>query len=305
MTPILPTHEVVVWVLTVNVLLVAALLIIVAWESWRLIRAWRAGAAAARLHVNVVGLFSLVAALPAVLVAVVASAILTRSLDPWFTGSLKALMSNTVEIAQAYRDSQCQTLARDTQLMASDINRAKVLFDADRKLFSDFMTSRASFLGFPLAMLVRADASSVERIELRTLPDAVIPTLDDLKDANAEEALCLIPRSGNVFRSVLRLAAYDGQYLYVARPVDPRAIEFGPIADAGAALLSGSRAKKAGNPGRLRVHVRTDRAHRPSVRRVFRSELRQQAGRAHTATDPRDGSGRDRQFLRPGSGPTG
>jgi two-component system nitrogen regulation sensor histidine kinase NtrY len=196
MTPILPTDEVVRGVLLANVVLVLLLLGIVAWESWSLIKARRAGAAASGFHVRIVGLFSLVAALPAILVAIVASAILDRGLDPWFTGSVKALMSNTVEIAHAYRDTQCRTLARETQLMASDVNRAKVLFDADRKLFNDFVTSRASFLGFPVTMILNPDASVVEKVELKPLSGLTMPTVDDLKEASEAEALCLIPRIG-------------------------------------------------------------------------------------------------------------
>jgi two-component system nitrogen regulation sensor histidine kinase NtrY len=235
LTPILPTHWVVVWLLGVNVALAAVLILIVAWEVWKLRRARRAGAAAAGLHVRMVAVFSLVAALPAILVAIVASTILERGLDPWFTGSVKALMSNTVEIAQAYRDSQCRTLARETQLMGADLTRAKVLFDADRKLFTDFMRSRATFLGFPVAMLLDRDANVVEKVEVRPIADLPMPSADDLREADGADAICLVPRAGNVFRSVLQLPAHDGRILFVARPVDPRATEFVPIAESGVA----------------------------------------------------------------------
>ena len=246
MTPVLPTHDVVVWVLAVNVLLVVILVGIVAWEGWTIMRARREGAAAAGLHIRVVGLFSLVAAAPAILVAIVASAILERGLDPWFTGSVKALMTNTVEIAQAYREDQCRTVARETQLMAADLNRAKVLFDADRKLFRDFMTSRATFLGFPLAMIVKPDGTTVERVDVRVIPGATGPTAEDLASANENEAICIVPRVGNLFSSVLRLPAHEGAVLYVSRPVDPRATEFPPVAEAGVAYYQALEEKRAG-----------------------------------------------------------
>ena len=246
LTPILPTHWVVVWLLGVNVALAAVLILIVAWEVWKLRRARRAGAAAAGLHVRMVAVFSLVAALPAILVAIVASTILERGLDPWFTGSVKALMSNTVEIAQAYRDSQCRTLARETQLMGADLTRAKVLFDADRKLFTDFMRSRATFLGFPVAMLLDRDANVVEKVEVRPIADLPMPSADDLREADGADAICLVPRAGNVFRSVLQLPAHDGRILFVARPVDPRATEFVPIAESGVAYYQLLEQKKFG-----------------------------------------------------------
>lgn len=245
-TPILPTHNVVVWVFLLNGALIALLLGIVAWQARKLVRERRAGAAAAGLHVRIVGLFSLVAVLPAILVAAVATVTLERGLDPWFTGALKDLMTNTVSIARSYRELQCRTLARETQLMAADLNRAKVLYDADRNLFREFMNSRATFLGFPLAMVLEPDGTVVERFEAKKLENVPMPTQTDLQDASNREALCLFQRSGNIFRSALKLDAHGGRVLYVAREVDPRALEFPQVAEAGVAFYEALDQKKAG-----------------------------------------------------------
>jgi two-component system nitrogen regulation sensor histidine kinase NtrY len=246
-TPILPTHNVVVWVFMLNGALIALLLGIVAWQARKLVRERRAGAAAAGLHVRIVGLFSLVAVLPAILVAGVATVTLERGLDPWFTGALKDLMNNTVSIARSYRELQCRTLARETQLMAADLNRAKVLFDADRNLFREFMNSRAVFLGLPLAMIVDPTGAVVEKIELKKLENVPQPTQTDLQEASSQEALCLFTRAGgNVFRSALKLDAHGGRILYVAREVDPRAIEFPQVAETGVAFYEALEQKKTG-----------------------------------------------------------
>jgi two-component system nitrogen regulation sensor histidine kinase NtrY len=246
LTPILPTHDVVVRVLLTNAVLVLLLVSVVAWQTWRLIRERRAGAAGAGLHVRIVGLFSLVAVLPAILVAVVATVTLERGLDPWFTGSIKELMNNTVGIARAYRETQCRTLARETQLMAADLGRAKVLFDADRRIFREFAASRAYLLGFPLTMILETNGDVVERIEHKTIDGLAPPSRTDLTEASDTEALCLVPRNGNVFRAVLKLPSLGGRVLYVAREVDPQAVDFPPIAEAGVAIYNALEQKKAG-----------------------------------------------------------
>jgi two-component system nitrogen regulation sensor histidine kinase NtrY len=246
LTPIVPTHDVVVRVLLTNAALILLLVGVVARRTVRLIRERRAGAAGAGLHVRIVGLFSLVAAVPAILVAVVATITLERGLEPWFTGAIKELMGNTVGIARAYRETQCRTLARETQLMAADLNRAKVLFDADRNVFRDFMASRAIFLGFPLAMIVEPTGEVVERLEAKAIEGVPQPAPADLKEASETEALCLFPRNGNIFRSILKLQNHGGRILYVAREVDPRAVEFPPIAEAGVAIYQALEQKKAG-----------------------------------------------------------
>ncbi|WP_046863870.1 sensor histidine kinase NtrY-like [Microvirga massiliensis] len=244
LTPILPTHNVVVLAFLINGALILLLVGIVAVQTHRLIRDTRAGAAGASLHARIVGLFSLVAVLPAILVAVVASVTLERGLDPWFTSSLRNLMGNTVAIAHAYRETQCRTLARETQLMAADLNRAKPLFDADRRIFREFFSSRAIFLGFPLALIVEPDGTVVERVEPKVIEGVPMPSAEDLDEASTEDALCLFTGKGNVFRSVLKLQAHGGRVLYVAREVDPRALEFPAVAEAGFAVYQALDQKK-------------------------------------------------------------
>jgi len=72
-TPIPPTNSIVQWVFILNGILILLLLGIVAWQSQKLIRARMEGAAAAGLHVRIVGLFTLVAGVPAILIAGAAS----------------------------------------------------------------------------------------------------------------------------------------------------------------------------------------------------------------------------------------
>jgi two-component system nitrogen regulation sensor histidine kinase NtrY len=232
LTPIAPTHDVVLWVFAINGGLVFLLLLIVAWQARRLMRARRAGAAASGLHTRVVGLFSLIAVLPTVLVAVVATVTLQRGLDPWFDSKFRDLLSNTVGIAHAYRETQCRNLARETHVMAFDLDRAKAIFDVNRDVFREIFRSRAKTLGFPLAMIVEPDGTVVEKIEGRSVEGVPQPSPADLQSAS-EDALCIFPISGNMFRAVLKLEAHEGRILYVAREVDPRVVWFPANAELG------------------------------------------------------------------------
>ncbi len=246
LTPVLPTHDVVVWAFRINMLLVLVLVATVAWEARGIVRARMAGVAAAGLHVRIVGLFSLVATFPAILVAIVAMVTLERGLDPWFTGWIRELMQRTGQIAQSYRELQCRTMVRETNLMASDLNRAKVIYDADRKVFVDFMSSRATFLGFPVAMVVEPNGSVVERIDLRPIEGLQPPAPEDIDDVTDNEAFCFIPREGNVFRAAVRLTAHNGRVLFVARAVDKEAVEFPAQAAEGIKLYEALEKKSLG-----------------------------------------------------------
>src|ERR1700760_450470 len=61
LTPIAPTHSVVVTLLLINAVTVFLLLGVIAHEVWMVVQARRRGRAAARLHVRIVGLFAVIA----------------------------------------------------------------------------------------------------------------------------------------------------------------------------------------------------------------------------------------------------
>src|SRR5205823_13467431 len=112
LTPIAPTHEVVVTLLLANAGTVFLLVLVIAREVWGIVQARRRGRAAARLHVRIVALFSIIAAVPAILVAVVASVTLDRGLDRLFSIRTKAVIENSLIVANAYlRDHRDITLS--------------------------------------------------------------------------------------------------------------------------------------------------------------------------------------------------
>ena len=80
----MPRNEVVLGVLFVNVLLIIAMMAVIAVQASGCGGPGASKVAGARLHVRIVALFSLIAALPALLLAVAATTTFSRSLDSWF-----------------------------------------------------------------------------------------------------------------------------------------------------------------------------------------------------------------------------
>ncbi len=113
LTPIAPTHPVVVSLLLVNAFTGLILIAIIGREVWRIVQARRGGQAASKLHVRIVGLFSVIAAAPAILVAIVASVTLDRGLDTLFSTRTRAAIENSVIVADAYlRESGSESALR-------------------------------------------------------------------------------------------------------------------------------------------------------------------------------------------------
>jgi two-component system nitrogen regulation sensor histidine kinase NtrY len=232
-TPIIPTPRVVLIMLGLNVVMILLLLVFVAAEVFVLVRARRQGTAGSRLHVRFVGLFSAIAVLPVVLVAVVGLVTLDRGLDPWFSGSLRQLVSNAGVFAREYQQQLCQNIGRESQLMATDIERIRAdgLYERDHDAFAQFMTSRALSLGFPYAVLIHRNGMVIDKASIRSSLDLPPPGAQDFGTAETDEPPCLI--SARAIASLRKVKGFDDAYLYVARPVSPQAVQFPALAQAG------------------------------------------------------------------------
>jgi two-component system nitrogen regulation sensor histidine kinase NtrY len=223
-TPILPTHDVVVTLLLVNATTVLLLLGVIVREVWQVVQARRTGRAAARLHVRIVGLFSIIAAAPAILVAIVASVTLDRGLDRLFSTRTRAAIVNSLVVAEAYLRDHAQIVRSDIMLMATDISRAKPVFQQDRDKLPQYLTFQASVRGLAAAIVIDKDLNVIARADLKVNQTFAMPPRDALpKIGETDPQLVLLPDT-NYVAAVVKLHNYDDDYLYVTRLLDPNVV---------------------------------------------------------------------------------
>lgn len=223
-TPILPTHDVVVTLLLVNATTVLLLLGVIVREVWQVVQARRTGRAAARLHVRIVGLFSIIAAAPAILVAIVASVTLDRGLDRLFSTRTRAAIVNSLVVAEAYLRDHAQIVRSDIMLMATDISRAKPVFQQDRDKLPQYLTFQASVRGLAAATVIDKDLNVIARADLKVNQTFAMPPRDALpKIGETDPQLVLLPDT-NYVAAVVKLHNYDDDYLYVTRLLDPNVV---------------------------------------------------------------------------------
>jgi two-component system, NtrC family, nitrogen regulation sensor histidine kinase NtrY len=219
-TPILPTPPVVLTIFSGNALIIFVLLVLIGFETRKVISARRAGTAGARLHSRVVALFSLVAAIPALVIAGVATVSLQRGLNPVFMEDIKSFIGKTTDATHLYRESQCRSLLRDAELTASDLTQSANLFQSDRNLFHNYLNSRAHFLGFSVALIMKADGEIVDRANESDPLQIARPAPADFEDAKKNAALCLLLADGKVFIALRPIQGLEDSYLYAGRPID-------------------------------------------------------------------------------------
>jgi len=224
LTPIEPTREVVVSFLLTNGATILVLVGIIIREVWQMIQARRRGRAAARLHVQIVSLFSVIAVLPAVLVAIVANVTIDRGLDRLFSGPTREVIQNSLIVANAYLHEHAQLIRGDILGMANDIAHARPLFDQDRATFRELLTASAASRNLPGAMLIDKDRNILETAQTGIQQSFTTPAPEFLSNVDENEPQIAVFIEANYVAAVIRLRAFNDTFLYVARLLDPRVV---------------------------------------------------------------------------------
>jgi two-component system, NtrC family, nitrogen regulation sensor histidine kinase NtrY len=221
LTPIEPRPVVVYSFILINAATILLLVGIIIREVWQVMQARRRGRAAARLHIQIVSLFSVIAVLPAVLVAIVANVTIDRGLDRLFSGPTREAIQNSLSIARAYTNEHAQLVSGDILGMANDIAHARPLYDQDRGTFRELLTASAATRNLPSAMLIDKDHNILETAQTGIHLAFAPPPPELLINVNeTEPEISVIPEE-NYVAAVIRLRAFNDTFLYVARPLDP------------------------------------------------------------------------------------
>jgi two-component system nitrogen regulation sensor histidine kinase NtrY len=224
LTPVAPTHRVVVTLLLVNAVTVLILLGVIAREVWQVVLARRRGRAAAGLHVRIVALFSVIAAVPAILVAIVASITLDRGLDRLFSTRTKTVIENSMYVANAYLREHAQSIRGDIMAMSIDLARAKPMFDQDRDRFRQYITAQTKVRGLSSAIMVDNNTEIIERADVKPEHESIMPSKAGLASTGENEPRIGIVFEANAVASMVKLRGFDNTYLHVTRPLDPQVV---------------------------------------------------------------------------------
>ncbi|NDV88165.1 HAMP domain-containing protein [Aurantimonas aggregata] len=224
LTPIEPSDTIVTIATIVNSAFVLLLCGLIGREVLRMVRARRQGKAASRLHVRIVLLFSIVAALPALLVAIVAGITLDLGLDRWFEIRTRTIVESSISVARAYVNENARNLQGSTLSMAYDLDQQRRLYDLDRTGFQQLMTEQARGRSLLGAQLLRPDGTPFLVAEVDVERPLPVPPEDALTQAADGNLVFIPPGVTNLVGAIIQLRQISDAYLYTVRAVDPEVI---------------------------------------------------------------------------------
>ncbi len=230
-TTIDPSPDVVRTAWIVNGIVVFCLALVIGYEIYRLIEARQRRRAAARLHVRIVALFSVIAALPAILTALVASITLDKGLDRWFSERTVAIVETSRSVAQAYVEEHSRIIAIDLVALAGEFDRVSPDLERNRDAIAAFLTNQGNLRGLSAISLLRGDRSRIVDGDISSNLAVPPPPADIFKGLEDGQPALIAPGRTNLVGGVIRLTSFDDTYLYMVRPIDPKVTRYVRLTD--------------------------------------------------------------------------
>ncbi|MGU3398558.1 ATP-binding protein [Brucellaceae bacterium D45D] len=224
-TPLTPDRTVTLVLVIVNVALIVFLILLICREIYRIVTARRLGKAASRLHVRIVALFSLIAAVPAIVVAIVASVTLNLGLDRWFDTNTRDIVSSSQSLTSAYIRETALNLQSTSYSMLQDLDAQRTLYSLDRGGFIELMTLQTRGRGLLGAFLVRENGNVVVKSDTGVESRLPPPTEDALKTAPDGKPVIIPPGNSNFVGALIKMREIPDVYLYTVRSVDSQILD--------------------------------------------------------------------------------
>ena len=193
----------------------------------RIVRLWierRRGSAGSKLHVQLVVLFGVISATPAIVVAVFSALFFNFGLESWFSERVRTSLSESRAVAEAYVKEHKRNIAADVLQMARDLDNRALTFQADNKRLNKMVNLQARVRGLTEAVIFNGGGEVIARSGLTGALEFEPVPVDALEKARVGEVAVLTSPSEDRVRAMVQLANFFDHYLYVGRFVDPTVI---------------------------------------------------------------------------------
>ena len=189
----------------------------------RIIAARRSRSAGSKLHVRLSTVFSVIALVPTVLVAIFATVTLNFGLEGWFSTRVQQVVGNSLSAAQAYEREHRITLTTDAEFLARFIERQRPRYNfVGAGEMRDALSRGQSTMQKTLAeaFVINGVSEIIARGSRSYLFDYEPPLESEIERAKSGEVVLIEDWEVSEFRALVLLNGYSDRFLYVTRDVD-------------------------------------------------------------------------------------
>jgi len=175
-----------------------------------------------RLHVRLVALFSMIAAVPTLLVVIFASLLFQFGVDFWYSDRSRGMFENAATLAQSFYEESQKSVAIQTSTMAGDLSKYLDTQAIDSISFQDAYGFQVVVRELTESAIIEVGRDGVARTAVMIDPDnraaegRVTPAIIQRLDAGED---IVVTRSANRIEAVTRLPGRSNAFLYASRAV--------------------------------------------------------------------------------------
>jgi len=188
-------------------------------------RAEQGGLGSGRLHVRLLALFSAIAAVPTVLVAIFASLLFQSGLEFWFSNRARSMLENTVQVARTSYDREVERVESETVTASADLSDYLQKTTIDDPRFAEAF-ARNQVLNRNLSEAIIFTYGPDKQIRTLALVNPYDRQLEKVitpKSIAAVSSQQVVPlNSPDRVGALTHLAYGPDAYLYAARVFDPQ-----------------------------------------------------------------------------------
>ncbi len=179
-----------------------------------------------RLHVRLVGIFSLVASVPMLLVVLFSSLLFQYGVQFWFSDQARGMLQNANSLAQGYYQEKMQNVAGETVTMAGDLRDYLAQASTQSPAFAEGYAWQVLNRNLTESAIVEVTASGPKTIAMvnpdarpveKRVSAAVLAQLTSGKPV-------VVSNSTDRIEAVTRLYPGKNVFLYASRISDPQAL---------------------------------------------------------------------------------
>ena len=173
-----------------------------------------------RLHTRLVALFSILAAVPTVLVVIFASLLFQSGVRFWFSDDARTVLRNAASVARVYRDENMTRVRRDAEAMGVDVVQAINAVGLEGQAIQDELLIQKAVRTLDEAAVVtvssKGELQTQVVVDLDSRPIEQRVSAAALTKLRAGETL-VATDAGDRVEAVIRLDPVAEIYLYVSR----------------------------------------------------------------------------------------
>ncbi len=224
MPPFGDNPNLVIWLLNFDLII---LLLLAGTIARRIVGIWsgrKRGLAGSHLHVRLVIIFSVLVAIPTIVMTVFSALFFHFGIQAWFSQRVQTAINESQAVAQSYLEEHKQVIRADTLAMANDLDRQAELLAINEERLTKAINTQSYLRNLSEAIIIDSNGRILGRSSLAFALEYERPSFYELERAENGDVVLITTSEQDRVRALVKLKNFANAYLFVGRMVDPEVI---------------------------------------------------------------------------------